>query len=239
MVSNELTDAQIRLRPAGLATRPQAADELLALDKQIADLELQLEALRSQRRPIWVARLKEVVAEWYSVQDLQDEQEQIRKSQAVAAHWKEHQEASDWRGSSSSGSGERWAASTWTPSHWNTWADSWNETAWQADSHKAVFACASSPGVPTHGSAHGPARAFDKRRFAGTGTMSQRRLTGHGSHGTFFLSEVVGPCTWEACGEFQLTNALALLQHLIRGDHGHSQQSAMLFRPACGEGWFS
>jgi hypothetical protein len=61
-------------------------------------------------------------------------------------------------------------------------------------------------------------------------------LTGHGSHGTetahrprepwhSFLFEI-GPCTWEPCGEqpFQQTNTLALLQRLIRGDNGHSQQ---------------
>ena len=195
-VSNELTDAQIRLRPAGLATRPQAADELMALDKQIAELELQLEALRSQRRQVWVARMKTTMAQWrgsgafkeQSVQLLENLQDKlreagVRKSQAVAAHWKDHQEASDWknsswRGSSASGSGERWAASTWTPSHGNNWVDSWNGTAWQADSHKAVFACASSPGVPTHGSAHGPARAFDKRRFAGLGAHGTEIATG-------------------------------------------------------------
>ncbi len=41
-----------------------------------------------------------------------------------------------------------------------------------------------------------------------------------------FLFEV-GPRTWEPCGErrFQQTNTLALLQHLIRGYDGHSQQA--------------
>ena len=55
-------------------------------------------------------------------------------------------------------------------------------------------------------------------------TVCQRRLTGHGSHGTetahrsrepgrCFLFEI-GPCTWESCGAqlFQLTNTHAQLQ---------------------------
>ena len=62
------------------------------------------------------------------------------------------------------------------------------------------------------------------RDYGSAHTVCQRRLTGHGSHGTetahrsrepgrCFLFEI-GPCTWESCGAqlFQLTNTLAQLQ---------------------------
>jgi hypothetical protein len=143
VVSHQLTDARVRLTPA------PAADELLALNKKIADLELQvddleqqLEVLREKHLRVWGTRYKTLSDQWYEsdagkAQILRARQDfrnlfreaGIRKSQAAAAA---ECESWCWQSSSASGSGDRWwAASTWTPSEWqwNTWAgSSWSET---------------------------------------------------------------------------------------------------------------
>jgi hypothetical protein len=139
VVSHQLTDARVRLRPA------PAADELLAaLSKKIADLELQvdgleqqLKVLREQRLRVRFASQKTIMDKWYESdagkekihrtrQDLISvfREANIRKSQAAAAA---ECESWCWQGSSASGSGDQlWAASTWTSSEWqwNTWAGS-------------------------------------------------------------------------------------------------------------------
>ena len=150
LFSNELTEAPGQLRPLVSATQPQADDELIVLDKQIRELELQLAALRCQRKQAWAARWMTSRAKCLETDEfkercvhlLQNLKEQFResripRSQTVAAQWIEDRIDAEWRnsswaGSSSSGSGQRWAASSWTRSEWNTWTDSWHETVGHA-----------------------------------------------------------------------------------------------------------
>ena len=117
---------------------------LAALNKKIADLELQVDDLEQQLRVLRKERLrvrfassKTFMDQWYASdagkeqlhrtrQDLINvfREADIRQSQAAAAA---ECESWCWQGSSASGSGDGWwAASTWTPSEWqwNTWAGS-------------------------------------------------------------------------------------------------------------------
>jgi hypothetical protein len=127
------------------------------LDKQIVELEGLLEELRLRRKRVWAARWKAGYDAWVQTDEykklsaqLQQTRKdairaaQIRGSQAEAAHWNEHQMASEWdnqcwAASRSSGSGQRWTAYEWRSSDWNTWWNSGKETAWQADTNGSAW----------------------------------------------------------------------------------------------------
>jgi hypothetical protein len=148
--SHLVTDEQTQVRPSVVSGAPKADDELFAFDKQIAELELQLEALRMQRRQALVARQRNGMAAWRQTEHAKEEckrtfqrlkdafrDARVRRAQA-SDQWDEHHCASGWghwcwARSSSSGSAETSAASTWTTSDWNTWRDSWKESAWRAE----------------------------------------------------------------------------------------------------------
>ena len=129
---------------------PPPDDDLLLIvemDTRIAALELQLQELRWQRMLASAARCQKSYDANCQTEKFKESCERAkenlqhaireanaRRAQVAAQQNKDHSASGwghwRWVASSTSGSAETSAASTWTSSDWNTWRNSWKESAW-------------------------------------------------------------------------------------------------------------
>ena len=144
------TEEQSPVRPSPDSDTPPTDDDLLLIvemDKRIAELELQLQELRWQRMLASAARCKKSYDANCQTEQFKESCERAkenlqhaireanaRRAQVAAQQNKDHSASGwghrRWVASSTSGSAETSAASTWTSSDWNTWRNSWKESAW-------------------------------------------------------------------------------------------------------------